>query len=306
MHIIINNILPVFIIIALGSLLRRFHFVEPAFFKASDRLVYFIFFPIMLFWKIGSPSSADHIDWNLNLAVFLAILAAFAASLIFAKILRLDDFKVGSFSQCCYRFNTYIGMAIVLSVYGERGVKAFGLIIAFAIPFINLLAVSTLIWFSSESYSSGQKMRFMVRAVLSNPLILACLLGLLYSKLQLGFPVFFANSFALMSSVTLPLALLSIGNSLTFAALRGRLTFGAAAAAIKLMLLPFMGYLFMSSFHITGIYWKVGMTFFLLPTSTAIYILSSQLKSDTELASAGIVASTLLSILSLSAGLSFL
>jgi len=41
------------------------------------------------------------------------------------------------------------------------------------------------------------------------------------------------------------------------------------------------------------------MLFFALPTSTAIYILSSQLHSDTELASAVIVMSTLLSFGSL-------
>ena len=42
------------------------------------------------------------------------------------------------------------------------------------------------------------------------------------------------------------------------------------------------------------------MLFFALPTSTAIYILSSQLRSDLELASAVIVLSTLLSFVSMS------
>jgi predicted permease len=45
------------------------------------------------------------------------------------------------------------------------------------------------------------------------------------------------------------------------------------------------------------------MVFFALPTSTALYVLSSQLNSDTELASAAIALSTLLSIFSLSAAL---
>jgi predicted permease len=48
---------------------------------------------------------------------------------------------------------------------------------------------------------------------------------------------------------------------------------------------------------------QTGMIFFCLPTSTAIYVLSSQLNSDTELASAAIVVSTLLSFGALSVAL---
>jgi predicted permease len=54
-------------------------------------------------------------------------------------------------------------------------------------------------------------------------------------------------------------------------------------------------------FGVTGEALKVGMIFFALPASTAIYVLSSQLYSDTELASASIVTSTVLSFFSLSA-----
>jgi predicted permease len=42
------------------------------------------------------------------------------------------------------------------------------------------------------------------------------------------------------------------------------------------------------------------MVFFVLPASTAIYVLSGQLKSDTRLASAAIVLSTVLSAIPLS------
>jgi len=45
------------------------------------------------------------------------------------------------------------------------------------------------------------------------------------------------------------------------------------------------------------------MIYFTLPTSTALYILSSQLSSDTQLASAAIALSTMLSFISLSVAL---
>ena len=41
-------------------------------------------------------------------------------------------------------------MAVVYSALGDDGVKHFGILIGFVIPFINVLAVSTLIWYSGE------------------------------------------------------------------------------------------------------------------------------------------------------------
>ena len=73
-----------------------------------------------------------------------------------------------------------------------------------------------------------------------------------------------------------------------------------ASGVLKLALLPVLGLLCLYLFGVTGTAWSVSMLFFALPTSTAIYILSSQLRSDLDLASAVIVLSTLLSFVSMS------
>jgi predicted permease len=51
--VILNSIFPLFCLLALGCLLNRFKITTGQFFATSDRLVYYIFFPAMLFWKIG-------------------------------------------------------------------------------------------------------------------------------------------------------------------------------------------------------------------------------------------------------------
>lgn len=303
MEIVLDSIFPVCLIIVLGSLLGRMGLTDNDFFRVSDRLIYFVFFPVMLFWKIGIPSRAETLEWNLGLACAAAVFSVFLLSLLAVKVFKASDFEVGSFSQCCYRFNTYVGMAVILSACGEEGVKRFGIILVFTIPFINVLAVSTLIWFSGKDYTSGEKARFMTKALISNPLIVACVLGFGYSQMGPPFPKFIENSFRLLSSVSLPMALLSIGGSLTFDKLRGHFRLAAVSTGVKLLLLPLAGYLFMRVFNVAGPSLQIGMLYFSLPTSTAIYILSSQLQSDVDLASAGIVLSTVCSLASLSATL---
>jgi len=297
---ILEGLFPVFALLLLGHLLKRFGLTNDSFLKTSDRLVYFIFFPALLFWKIGGASPPTTETWNLCGAAFIAVFVIYGASTLFIVLFRVPRFKAGSFSQSCYRFNTYIGMAVIVTAVGEAGIKHFGILIGLIIPLVNVLAVSTLIWFSDHSYSMIRRMKVTTIAVISNPLIIACVAGMLYSQFASGFPGFIDNTLGLFSYVTLPLALLSIGGELTFKSLRGNFNLSLAASVFKLLIYPALGYFFLSWFHVTGVPFKTGMIFFALPTSPAIYVLSSQLSSDTALASAAIVLSTILSFVSLS------
>jgi predicted permease len=109
----------------------------------------------------------------------------------------------------------------------------------------------------------------------------------------------------LASSVTLPLALVSIGGNLTFSKFQRYFNTALLASVIKLIALPLCGYLFLKLFNVDGTPFKVAMIYFALPASTAIFVLSSQLNSDTGLASSSIVLSTIFSLISLSVVLSF-
>ena len=301
--IVLNSLFPVFVLVILGILLKRRGFTDSAFLRQSDELVYYIFFPVMLFWKIGGASFAAGVNWTFCLVTLLVIVLMFVLSTLAIRIVPVKPFQAGSFSQSCYRFNTYIGVAVILTSLGEQGVAIFGILIGLAIPVINVFAVSTLIWFSGEELSPGKRLRMLMRALAANPLILGCLAGIVYSRTIGTFPVFLDNSLRLLSMVTLPMALLSIGGLLSFAGVRSHLATSLLAAALKLLVLPVMGYIAYRLTGIDGVEFKVGMIFFCLPASTAIYVLSSQLNSDTELASAAIVLSTVLSFVSLSAAL---
>lgn len=300
MLLILNSLLPIFAIITLGSALKRLGWIDEFFIRASDRLIYYIFFPCLLFWKIGMPTTTAGIEWVFILSVLCAVFLVFLMSLLFVRLCGVPDYEVGSFSQSCYRFSSYVGIAVILSAVGENGVRQFGILIGFVIPFINVLAVLSMIWYSGESCSKDRRAGVMVKAVVSNPLILACLAGIFYSKLGIPFPSFVENTLRLTSLLTLPLALISIGGSLTFSRSKDHLGKAFVAALFKLIVLPVVGYILLKTFQVSSTAFKVAMIYFALPTSPQNYILSSQLNSDVELATSAIVLSTLLSIVSLS------
>jgi hypothetical protein len=299
---VVNNLFPVFALLLFGHLLKRAGLTHDAFLKTSDKLIYFIFFPLLLFWKIGAAS--DRIgDPGLYKAAICAVVSVYILSSMYIKIFRVGAFQAGSFSQSCYRFNTYIGMAVVISALGEAGARQFSILIGLIIPLINILAVSTLTWFARDKVSLQKRVALTAKALLTNPLIIACLAGIAYWKMIGGFPVFVDNTFRLTSYVTLPLALLSIGGALTLSGIKNHFKLSLVACVFKLIILPLAGFILLKLFDTGGISLKVGMIYFTLPTSTALYILSAQLSSDTQLASAAIALSTILSFFSLSLAL---
>ena len=104
----------------------------------------------MLFWKIGAAASDQIGDPGLYKAAVCAVISVYVISSLYIKIFSVPAFQAGSFSQSCYRFNTYIGMAVILNALGEEGALQFSLLIGLIIPIINILAVSTLSWYSES------------------------------------------------------------------------------------------------------------------------------------------------------------
>ena len=237
------------------------------------------------------------------MALAIAILIVWGMTLVYKRMTGLAPFQAGAVSQTSFRFNTYMGMAIVLNTYGEAGVVCYGIMIGLLIPLNNLLAVSTLVWFGQKDLSLGKKLWVVSKGVVSNPLILGCVAGLIFSRTGYSLPGFLDNTFKLMSSITLPLALLSVGAGLNLDKLKGKWKISLHGSLFKLAAFPLVGWLVMAALGVVGLPLQVAMVHCTLPTSPQTYILAKQLNSDADLALAITVLSTLLSFFTLSAAL---
>lgn len=299
--VILNSLFPVFALILLGGCLKRTGLTDETFLKKVDQLVYFILFPTLLFWKIGGSRGLLDESLTYCTVALITVTTIFILSTLFIVFAKVGDFQAGTFSQSCYRFNTYVGMAVALTVLGETGVQYFSILIGILIPIINVMAVSILVWYGKKRETPQKQLLNTLKAIGTNPLFLACVTGMIYARLVGFFPTVFNNTLQLLSMATLPLALISIGGVLTLKSGRRYLRLALTACLFKLVIMPVIGYFLLRAMHVTGIPFQVSMLFFTLPTSPAMYVLSSQLNSDTALASATIFLSTILSFFSMSA-----
>ncbi len=80
--IVLNGLFPVLALLVLGGFLKRFRLTNDTLLKTFDKLVYFIFFPAMLFWKIGDALTFETLRGHLK----LSLVAAFLKLIIFPLV----------------------------------------------------------------------------------------------------------------------------------------------------------------------------------------------------------------------------
>ena len=299
-------VLPVFLVIGLGFSLKRTALVNSNFLFDLNRLVYYIALPALLFYKISTADFYASFNARLLVGMIFSITAVCLLSYGFGSLRKYRPAVQGAFCQGAFRGNlAYIGLAIIYNAYGEEGFTIAGILLGFLVPLMNVLSVIALILPQRrESLSMGAA--FWVQQVATNPLIVASFVGIVWSYFSIPLPQIVSRALSIVTGMSLPLALISIGASFSFKKLRGDITLAALSAAMKIVLLPMFTALVLITFGIRGQELAVGVLLAGTPTATAAYIMAQQLKSDAELSGAIIMLSTLCSVVTYSLALYFL
>lgn len=287
---VIEIVLPVFLVIGLGYAIRKLGLVTGDFFSEVNKLVYYVCLPLLLVYKIAGADFSTSFNFRLVMATSAGIACSFGIAFLYGKWRAFPAPVHGSFCQGAFRGNlAYIGLAIVYNAYGDIGLTGAGILLGFLVPVLNFFAILALVLPQQRQRTS---FREIVRLVVSNPLILASLLGLLWSFLKLPMPVMLDRTLSIATGMSLPLALLSIGGSFSLARFKGDIPKAVLATAVKLLLMPLITALFMLLFNISGLDFAIGLLMAGAPTAVATYIMACQMGADGDLAGTVVMMST--------------
>jgi len=291
---IINIVLPVFLVIGLGYLLRRIGLIDQPFLLQTNRLVFYVCLPLLLFYKIGQADFVHNFNPTLVIGSMLIIVLVFFLAYAWG-LLRKDPPAVrGSFTQAAFRCNlAYMGLAIVFNAYGDEGLTRAGILMGFLVPVLNLFAILALTL--PHRGNDHPEKHLWVRQLALNPLIIASFAGIAWSFLKLPLPQVLDRGLNIATGMTLPLALLAIGASFSLERLRGDLFQALAATGFKIVLMPVAAALLLYILGVRGMDLGIGIIFAGAPAATANYIMAQQLKGDAELAGTTVMLSTLCS-----------
>ena len=307
--VLVDTLAPLVLLIVLGAALARIRFLGSAFIADLNKLAFWIALPALLFTSASGAASPDsstiRLFTVLVVGTALITLLAFAAS--FA--LRMPASTRGTLMQAAFRGNlAYIGIPVLAYSFSEsptesstRALATAVIVMVFTMALYNILAVIVLQ--SSIHAPGGIDWRRSALAILSNPLLLAGLLGLIVPLLRITLPSFLQRALEALGAAAVPIALMCIGGSLATTTLQGRRSWIVTAALLKVAVLPFLVFLLTRLAGLEPADQRTALVLASCPTAAAAFVMARQMGGDEALASGSIALSTLLSFISLSIAL---
>lgn len=309
---LINAILPIFLLIVFGYALKKSKIVDNSFWKGVEELTYYVFFPALLISKMAT-TELDNLELGAIAMTCMLSLTIISFISFFCKaVFKINNFSFGSVYQGTIRFNTYIGLAIVNSLFQAQGVATAIIIASILIPAVNICSVIVLQLNQStndpetKDKSIGKLFHHSVKGLLKNPLILSCLIGLSINFIGITIPAPLFESIHILGTIALPMGLMAVGAALVLNKIQTVLTPILISSTLKLILYPFIAFWLATLFDLNIQTKQILVIFIALPTATASYILARNMQSDHQLMARVITIETLLSGMTLLAVLALL
>ncbi len=290
---IILAIIPVFLIIFCGFFCARYQFVSSDFWRGAEKVTYFLLFPALLVSKIAVAdlSQLDIVSSAILIILLYLILTALLVAL--QAFIGFPPFKFTSIYQGGIRLNTYIGLSLVIALFGPDGLVVAIMLLTLMIPALNILCVLVLELYHQQGDSHKKIAKRVIKSIVNNPLILGCVAGVIIN-LFLPIPAVFLETLDIFSKATLPLGLLTVGAALNLRSISASLKPIVVSSVAKFLVLPIIAVILCYLLGIDTLTRNVLVLLTLLPTASASYILARQLGGDYELMATIITLQTLL------------
>jgi predicted permease len=277
---ILSALTPIFAIILLGFLISRTPISSQAVWSELERLTYYIFLPALLVLRL-SASNFDLQDiGNISEAIGLALFLITVLVLVLRKLVSSDPASLSSIYQGSIRFNTYIGLACIDVLYGDRGLTTAALCLAIYIPLVNVLCVVSL---TGGGEGGAKRISRIINSVATNPLVLACVTGIAISYTGFNIPSLAESVIEILSQPALPIGLLAVGAGIRFVSL-GEQSWQLLVAAInKLAVFPGLALAACLLFETPNSIAVILLLLTALPAPPSAYILARQLGGNESL-----------------------
>lgn len=292
MSAILAGVLPVFVLIALGWGLKAGRFIPAETWGPIERVAYFVFYPGFLIPTIWGAQFEGLASAPLGLASVAAVLLIGGGAVLLRPFTGLAGPAFASVFQGVTRWNSFVFLPVVVAVFGEAGLARAAVVIGALVPVINIMAVLAHVRWGEGQRQPGGGLKAAGRALLRNPILWSCGIGLLLNLLRVP-PGGVDEALDLLGDGALPLGLLVAGAGLNFAAASARPVSIAVVCAVKLVAMPVLMWGLCRAFGGDALSQGVALACGSAPGAAASYVLARQMGGDAPLM-AGIVAFTTL------------
>ncbi len=292
MGILLNQIALMFIFIGIGYVLYRSKLISNAGVKDLGTLLLYIVLPCVIIKAyLSDRTEARMIGLAISFAASLIslIIAMLISQFIFGKRHRIENFGT-AFSNA-----GFIGIPLIQAVLGEEAVF-------YVSSYVALLNIFQ--WMRSSTVLREDPEPLNAKKLVSNPLLIGMVIGLLLFITQLPLPGLVKTSVAQLASVNTPVAMIIIGTYLAQVEWGDLFTdkLSYASCVVRLVLIPAVTFAVLSL--VPNEYYMIKMTVLIAasaPVGSNVAIFAQRYGLSYTQAVKSVCLSTILSIVSLPA-----
>ena len=287
-----SQVLTLFIIMGVGVIARKVGIITREYGKKMSELLIYITAPAMIIISMNFKYSQEMLK-NAGLVLIIAFAVHFVSIalgfLVYSrfepKTRRIAIFAT-AFSNC-----QFLGFPIMRAIFGQEGEFYAS---------IYLIAFTVLIWTVGVMILTGKKDIRSALKVLTNPAIIAIVIGMIVFIFSLTIPAPLYKALDFVGSMTVPLAMLFIGSQLA------EIKLADILSGFKVYMVAFMRLLFiplallgvLRLLGITGIAATSAIVLAGMPTAANAAIFAEMFTGEAKFASRVVAISTLFCIAS--------
>lgn len=297
----INAVAPMVIIIAIGYFFARVGLMKEPFISQGNRLCYQVFLPLQLFRSIYTSQSS--LTGSLNSVIFClgGSLLVYSAMLVLALKIEKVPERQASLATIFMKSNFVLfGLSLAAQLLGDGNTADVALTIAMLVPLNNIFVITVFtLLLKDKNASSANRFGTLLKKIITNPIFLGAVIGLVFSRLQITLPIFADKVVSQLSNISVPLALLLLGAGFKFSNISVYKKEILLVTGLKGFLLPAGALALASMLGFNTVQMVCVLVIFGSPAASSTYVMAREFGADDTLSANGVIFSSLVSVVTI-------
>ena len=289
-------VMPLCLIMALGYGIRQLGWIDDKSVRTINNLAFRVFIPILIFYNVYNTRLDGDFQWEVFVFAVVGVLALFGILFLIIPRIEPENAKRGVLIQGIGRSNFVLfGLSVAEALYGAGNSGVTALLVAVVVPMFNVLSVVALEVYGTDATHPKK----IIKGILTNPLIIASILGILVMAVRLKLPSFVETTVSDLSKIATPLALFVLGASFSFSKVGGNLRQLLIGVTGKLVINPLI---FLTAGVLCGfrdIELASLMVIFAAPTAVNSFTMAQQMGGDADLAGQLVVFTSVFAVITM-------
>jgi malonate transporter and related proteins len=299
---IIESVVPLFAVIFLGFFAGRAGFLGEAGIRGLGAFVFNFAIPPHVFRLMAETELGEITEWGFLGGYFLAQALVFTTGAAIGRKafgMATAEMTIQAFGSA-FSNGVMLALPLLLWVYGDAGGVPALLIITLDVIVFTSVTVLLELGRRGGGRAGSRVVGQAARSVLVNPILMATVLGILYSLSGLALPAVVEETLSFIGGAAAPSALFALGASLSLRRIGGSLGPAGAMIAAKLFLHPLLAWVaFAWLLQLDPLWINAGVIFAACPVGLNVYVFAQHYEVAIETASSAILISTALSMLTI-------